>query len=43
VFAHSDTHADIAWFSTGESEGVVSERVPGLREYDRATHELVSG
>lgn len=28
---------------TGESDDVVSERVPdGLRDYDRATHQLVA-
>lgn len=43
MFAYYDADADIAWFPTGESNDVVSERVPGgLREYDRATHELVA-
>ncbi len=43
VFAYYDTDADIAWFPTGESDDVVSERVPGgLREYDRATRQLVA-
>jgi uncharacterized protein YuzE len=43
VFAYYDANADIAWFPTGESDDVVSERVPGgLREYDRTTHELVA-
>ncbi len=43
VFAYYDTDADIAWFPTGESDDVVSERVPGgLREYDRATRKLVA-
>lgn len=43
MFAYYDSEADIAWFPTGESEDVVSERVPGgLRDYDRATHALVA-
>jgi uncharacterized protein YuzE len=43
MFAYYDTDADIAWFPTGESDDVVSERVPGgLREYDRTTHQLVA-
>jgi uncharacterized protein YuzE len=43
VFAYYDTDADIAWFPTGESDDVVSERVPGgLREYDRASRQLVA-
>lgn len=43
VFACYDSDADIAWFPTGESDDVVSERVPGgLRDYDRATHKLVA-
>ena len=43
MFAYYDTDADIAWFPTGESDDVVSERVPGgLREYDRATRQLVA-
>src|SRR4249920_3950462 len=43
MFAYYDTDADIAWFPTGESDDVVSERVPdGLRDYDRASHELVA-
>lgn len=43
MFAYYDTAADIAWFPTGESDDVVSERVPdGLRDYDRATHRLVA-
>ncbi|HEY4811531.1 MAG TPA: hypothetical protein VIH71_10790 [Solirubrobacteraceae bacterium] len=43
MFAYYDTDADIAWFPTGESDDVVSERVPGgLREYDRASHALVA-
>lgn len=42
-FASYDPDADIAWFPTGESDDVVSERVPGgLRDYDRATHRLVA-
>jgi len=37
MFAYYDSDADIAWFPTGESDDVVSERVPGgLRDYDRA-------
>lgn len=43
MFAYYDSDADIAWFPTGESDDVVSERVPGgLRDYDRATHSLVA-
>jgi hypothetical protein len=43
VFAYYDADADIAWFPTGESDDVVSERVPdGLREYDRTTRRLVA-
>ena len=43
MFAYYDADADIAWFPTGESADVVSERVPGgLREYDRATRQLVA-
>lgn len=41
MFAYYDRDADIAWFPTGESSDVVSERVPGgLRDYDRASHQL---
>jgi uncharacterized protein YuzE len=41
-FAYYDADADIAWFPTGESNDVVSERVPGgLRDYERTTHRLV--
>jgi uncharacterized protein YuzE len=41
--AYYDEAADIAWFPTGDSEDVVSERVAGgLRDYDRATHQLVA-
>lgn len=43
MFAYYDREADIAWFPTGESADVVSERVPGgLRDYDRASHRLVA-
>jgi uncharacterized protein YuzE len=43
AFAYYDSAADIAWFPTGDSDDVVSERVPGgLRDYDRATHQLVA-
>jgi uncharacterized protein YuzE len=43
MFAYYDRDADIAWFPTGESDDVVSERVPGgLRDYDRATRRLVA-
>ena len=43
MFAYYDSEADIAWFPTGESDDVVSERVPGgPREYDRASHALVA-
>jgi hypothetical protein len=42
-FAYYDPGANIAWFPTGDSEDVVSERVPGgLRDYDRATRQLVA-
>jgi uncharacterized protein YuzE len=42
MFAYYDPAADIAWFPTGASDDVVSERVPdGLRDYDRASHRLV--
>lgn len=43
MFAYYDRDADIAWFPTGESDDVVSERVPdGLHDYDRATRQLVA-
>jgi uncharacterized protein YuzE len=43
MFAYYDRDADIAWFPTGESTDVVSERVPGgLRDYDRSSHQLVA-
>lgn len=43
VFSYYDPDADIAWFPTGNSDDVASERVPGgLRDYDRATHQLVA-
>ena len=43
MFAYYDADADIAWFPTGESDDVVSERVPGdLRDYDRAGNKLVA-
>jgi uncharacterized protein YuzE len=43
VYAYYDPEADIAWLPTGESDDVVSERVPGgLRDYDRVTHTLVA-
>ena len=43
TFAYYDPAADIAWFPTGDSDDVVSERVAGgLRDYDRDTHELVA-
>ena len=42
-FAYYDSDADVAWFPTGESNDVVSERVPGgLRDYDRTTRQLVA-
>jgi broad specificity phosphatase PhoE len=42
-FASYDRDADIAWFPTGESDGVVSERVAdGLRDYDRTSRQLVA-
>ena len=42
MFAYYDPDADIVWLPTGESADVVSERVPdGLRDYDRASHQLV--
>jgi uncharacterized protein YuzE len=43
LFAYYDANPDIAWLPTGESDDVVSERVPdGLREYDRVTRQLVA-
>jgi uncharacterized protein YuzE len=43
MFAYYDSEADVAWFPTGKSDDVVSERVSGgLRDYDRATHTLVA-
>lgn len=43
MFAYYDQTADIAWFPTGESDDVASERVPdGLRDYDRTTHKPVA-
>lgn len=43
MFAYYDPDADIAWFPTGESDDVLSERVPGgLRDYDRTTHRQVA-
>jgi uncharacterized protein YuzE len=43
MFAYYDADADIAWFPTGDSDDVVSERVPGgLRDYDRTTRQLVA-
>jgi uncharacterized protein YuzE len=43
MFAYYDRDADIAWFPTGESDDVVSERIPGgLRDYDRASLTLVA-
>lgn len=42
-YAYYDETADIAWFPIGDSDDVVSERVPGgLRDYDRKTHEIVA-
>jgi len=44
TFAYYDPDADIAWFPTGESHDVVSERVPGgLRDTDlRRAEQLVN-
>ena len=43
MYAYYDPDADIAWLPTGQSDDVVSERVPGgLREYDRTTRNLVA-
>ena len=43
MFAYYDPDADIAWFPTGESDDVVSERVPdGLHDYDRTNRQLVA-
>lgn len=43
TFAYYDRDADIAWFPTGKSGDVVSERVPdGLRDYDRVSRQLVA-
>jgi uncharacterized protein YuzE len=42
-YAYYDRDADIAWFPTGSSDDVVSERVTGgLRDYDRTSHKLVA-
>lgn len=41
--AYYDREADIAWFPTGQSDDVVTEEVTdGLRDYDRASRELVA-
>jgi uncharacterized protein YuzE len=41
--AYYDRDADIAWFPTGESDDVVSERVPdGVHDYDKGTRRLVA-
>jgi uncharacterized protein YuzE len=43
MYAYYDPEADIAWLPTGQSDDVVSERLPGgLRDYDRSTHALVA-
>ena len=43
MFAYYDRDSDIAWFPIGESDDIVSERVPGgLRDYDRSSHKLVA-
>lgn len=43
MFAYYDPDADIAWLRTGESDDVVSERVPsGLHDYDRTTRQIVA-
>jgi uncharacterized protein YuzE len=43
LFAYYDRDADIAWLPTGESDDVVSERVPGgLHDYDRTSRQLVA-
>lgn len=43
MFAYYDPDADIAWFPTGESDDVISERAPdGLRDYDRTSRQLVA-
>jgi uncharacterized protein YuzE len=42
-FAYYDRDADIAWLPTGDSNDVVSERIPdGLRDYDRISRRLVA-
>lgn len=42
-YAYYDRDADIAWFPTGESVDVISERVPGgLRDIDRVSREVVA-
>ncbi len=42
-YAYYDREADIAWFPTGQSDAVISERVRGgLRDYDQASHTLVA-
>ncbi len=41
--AYYDRDADIVWIPFGESDDVVSQRVPGgLRDHDRATRLLVA-
>jgi len=43
MLAYYDPDADIAWLPTGESDDVVSERVPGgLHDYDHTTGQLVA-
>jgi uncharacterized protein YuzE len=43
MYAYYDPEADVAWLPTGESNDIVSERVPGgLRDYDRTTRALVA-
>lgn len=43
MLAYYDADADIARFPTGASDDVVSRRAPdGLRDYDRASHQLVA-
>jgi len=43
MFAYYDPDADIAWFPTGESDDIVSERASdGLRDFDRTSRGLVA-
>lgn len=42
-YAYYDREADIAWIATGDSDDVISERIPGgLRDLDRDTRNPVA-